>query len=118
MELPDDRRTFAPAARTHRGHHPLPGGGCGGEGGLRSSRRADGPGSPGLRALGPAPAVRSHGCEVAAARPLRALERPRLDAALRAAAPVRVSALPRRDRALPAARLEDAGASGIRRDTG
>ena len=51
---------------------------------------------------------------LAAARPLRALERPRVDAALRAAPPLRVRAHARRPRELPPAPLEDAGAPRVR----
>ncbi len=45
---------------------------------------------------------------VAQPRPLRALERPRLDAAVRAAAPDRLRPADRRDQALPPAAFEDA----------
>ena len=46
-------------------------------------------------------------------RPLHALERARLDAAVRPAAPDRLRPADRRAQALPPARLQDAGASGI-----
>ena len=53
---------------------------------------------------------------VAGSRSLRAVERPRLDAALRAAAPDRLRPADRRAEALPPAALEDARAPGARRD--
>ena len=53
---------------------------------------------------------------LAGPRPLRAVERARLDAAVRAAAPVRLRPAARRAEALPPAALEDAGAPRVRRD--
>ena len=58
--------------------------------------RADGTRRGGLRALAAPPALRSERSELAAARSLRALERPRVDAALLAAAPLRLRPLARR----------------------
>ena len=89
--------------------------GCGRAGEIRPSRHADG---HGRRRDGPVhaiPAVRPAGAGLARPRPLRAVERARLDAALRAAAPDR---LPRHDarraEALPAARQPHRRASRAR----
>ena len=54
---------------------------------LRTSRHADGAGAAGLHDLEPRDALRSGGPDLAQSRPLRALQRPRLDAAVVGAAP-------------------------------
>ena len=51
-------------------------------------------------------------------RPLRALQRARLDAAVRAAAPHGLRGVDGRPQGLPPDALEDAGASGVRHDPG
>src|SRR5918998_2258310 len=57
------------------------------EGQLWSPRHADGVGAGRVRALAAIPALRPRGPDLAEPRPLRALEWPRLDAALLAASP-------------------------------
>ena len=59
------------------------------EGELGPPGHADGAGAAGLRALAAVPALRPRRPDLAEPRPLRALGRPRLDAALRAAPPRR-----------------------------
>ena len=61
------------------------------EGQVRPSRHADGHGRRGDRAVHPVPEVRRRRARLAGPRPLRALRRPRLDAALCAAASHRLS---------------------------
>ena len=70
-------------------HHPHPVDGRGAGGQLRPSGHADGHGAGGLQPVAAVPALRSPGSDLAQPRPLRALGRPRLDAALLAAAPDR-----------------------------
>ena len=70
----------------HHQHAPRPGDGCGRAGPVRPPRHADGAGAGGLGALGPLPAIRSRRSRLARPRPLRALLRSRVDAALRPAA--------------------------------
>ena len=67
-------------------HHPHAFDRCGAAGQIRPSRHADGAGAAGLHHLEPRHAFRSAGPDLAQPRPLRALERPRLDAALVGAA--------------------------------
>ena len=63
-------------------HHPDAVDGCGPAGQLRASWNADGARAAGLHALESRHALRSPGPDLAQPRPLRALERPCLDAAL------------------------------------
>ena len=89
------------------------------EGELRPPGYADGAGTRRLRALAALPPLRSAGPDLAEPRPLRALQRPRLDAPLLAASPDRgeggrprlrgggrARGEPRGHQALPPARLE------------
>ena len=82
-------RNAAPAARArsrpHGERHPRAGDGRGRAGEVRPSRPADGRGRYRDRAVHPLPQIRSGRSGLARPRPLRALGRPRLDAALRAA---------------------------------
>ena len=79
--------------------------GRGRKGQFRPSRHADGHGRRGDRAVHAVPQIRSAGAGLARPRPLRAVGRARLDAALRAAAPARLSRHDaRRAEALPPAR--------------
>ena len=73
--------------------------------------RADGPRPGGLDPLLPAPAPLPPGAGVARPRPLRALGRPRLGAALRPAPPDRLRPAAGRAQALPPARLGHARAT-------
>ena len=74
---------------------------------IRPSRHADGAGARGLPPLDPLPAARPVPARLARPRPLRALLRPRLDAALRAAPPHRLRP--------PASKRSSASGSGARR---
>ena len=82
---------------------------------IRPSRHADGHGRRGHRAVDALPALRPRTPGLAGPRPLRAVRRTRLDAAVCVAAPHR---LPRhrhrRAQALPPARRKNRGPSGIR----
>ncbi len=87
---PPGRRPRRPADRpADRQHHPRAGDGRGAGGELGASGHADGAGPGGLHAVDAVPAVRPRAAGVGQPRPVRALGRARLDAALRAAAPVR-----------------------------
>ena len=96
------------------------------EGELRPPGDADGARPARLRALAAVPALRSRGSDLAQPRPLRALGRPRLDAALLAAPPGRrqggrsrlrgrrrARGQPRRHQELPPARLARPGPSRV-----
>ena len=92
---------------------------CGGGGEVRPSRYADGDGRCRHRAVVALPQVRCRRPALAGPRPLRAVRRPRLDAALCAALPHR----PRRhgdrgDQAVPPAPLPRRGPPRIRRAPG
>ena len=95
-------------AQGHGERHPCARHGCGREGQIRPPRHAHGHGGCGDGAVHPVPEVRRRRARLAGPRPVRALGRPRLDAALCAAPPHRLS---RRDHGraaqLPAARLHD-----------
>ena len=87
---PPSRRRGQPALSRRRAHrhgqcHPRAGDGRGRAGEIRPSRPADGRGRRRDRAVHAVPEIRSGGPGLARPRPLRALGRPRLDAALRAA---------------------------------
>ncbi len=102
------------SAQGHGERHPRAGHGRGGEGQVGPSGHADGHGRCGDRAVHALPQVRRLRARLARPRPLRALRRPRLDAALRAAASHRLC----RDddagaRELPPARLQDRGPSRV-----
>ena len=88
--------------------------GRGAAGQLRPPRRADGHGRDRGRALGPAPAPQPAQPALARPRSLRALERPRLDAALFAAAPDRLRPGALRAAQLPPAAQQDARPSRSR----
>ena len=70
-------------------HDPHAVDGCGAGRQLRPSRDADGARAAGLHAVEPRHAVRPAGSDLARPRPLRAVERPRVDAAVVGAAPDR-----------------------------
>ena len=82
----------------------------------RPSRHADGHGRDRGRALEPPSRPQSRQSEMGESRPLRDLERSRLDAALRAAASHRVRPADRGAEAFSPAALENARTSGIRPD--
>src|SRR5262249_44108051 len=86
----DENPSFARAAGAHREHHPLPGRRRRRARQERAPRCADGTGQRGLRALERPLALRPERSRLAAARSLRALQRARVDAAVRAAPPVRL----------------------------
>ena len=88
--------------------------GRGGGGAVRPSWNADGVGAGRVRAVAPIPAARSAASRLARPRPLRAVLRPRLHAAIRAAVSLRLRAFARRHQGLPAVGLEDAGPSRAR----
>ena len=90
------------------------GDGCGGGGEERASGDADGNGSNRARALARRAAAQPVASALAGPRPFRAVERPRLDAAVRAAAPHRLRSADRGAEAIPPAPLEDARAPGAR----
>ena len=110
----DGRRPHdARAARPHGQRHPRARDGCGRAGEIRPSRPADGRGRHRDRAVHAVPEIRSGRSGLARPRPLRALGRPRLDAALRAAPSARLRGDDDRgDQALPPARLDHARPSG------
>ena len=103
------RHRFRPRQRVAGARH---GRRRGGE--IRPPRDADGDGRDRRRAVAPPPVARSRASALGRSRPLRAVQRPRLDAAVRAAAPHRLRPVARRAQALPPAALEDAGAPGDR----
>ena len=74
---------------------------------LRPPRRAHGHGRHGRCAVGPPPAPQPRQPGLGQPRPLRAVQRPRLHADLRAAAPDRLQAADRRTEELPPARQQD-----------
>ena len=99
---------------------------CGAAGQVRASRHADGAGAAGLHDLEPRDALRSAGPDLAQPRPVCALQRPRLDAALVRSSPHRTSGGERRLRAawatvgdagrhppVPATRQQGAGPSRV-----
>ena len=95
-------------AQRHGQRHPLALDGCGRKGQFRSPRPADGLRRYRDRALHQGDEVRSRRSLVARSRPLRALGRPRLDAALLGALSPRLRGHDDRpDQAVPAAQLED-----------
>ena len=81
----DDPSPAGPRSVVYQ-HHPHPGHGRRATGPLRPSGRADGAGAGGLLSLAALPALRPRPPDLAQSRPLRAVGRPRLDAALRHAA--------------------------------
>src|SRR5262249_6268632 len=91
-------------------HHPDAVGGRRGEGELRPPRHADGARADRARDLARPPALRPGRSSLARSRPVRALVRARVDAALLDAAPRRLRSAARRAQAVPAVGLEDAGA--------
>ena len=96
----------ARGTRPHGQRHPRAGHGCGRAGEVRPSGPADGRGRYRHRAVHALPQIRSGRSGLARPRPLRAVGRPRLDAALRAALSPRLrDDDDRRDQALPPARL-------------
>ncbi len=98
---------------------PRPGDGRRGAGEIRPPRPADGCGRRRDGAVHPVPEIRRRRPEMAGPRPLRALRRPRLDAAVRAAVSDRQRGDDDRpDQALPPAGLDHAGASGKLRHPG
>ena len=109
----------------HR-HHPHAGDRCGAESAIRACRHADGIGAGRLHAVAGISALRPRRPAVGEPRPLRALQRPRLDAALCAAASRRRApqrrpprhrrprGQPRRHQELSPARQRDARPPGIR----
>ena len=107
------RHRFRPRQRAAGARH---GRGRGGE--VRPPRHADGDGRDRRRAVAPPPVAQPRESALGRPRPLRAVQRPRLDAALRAAAPHRLRPAAGRAQALPPAGLEDAGASGDRPHAG
>ncbi len=70
------------ARPTRHQHHPHAVHRCGPAGEVGSSRHADGAGAAGLHAVEPDPELRPEGSDLARPRPLRAVQRPRLDAAV------------------------------------
>ena len=107
--IPDHDLSLPPnpgprAARAGDGRRPA--------GQLRPSRHADGHGRHRRGALAPSPEARSGHVRLGRPRPLRALQRPRLDAALRAAAPERLRPVDRRPEGLPPAAQPHAGPPG------
>ena len=102
-------------SRPHGERHPRAGDGRGRKGQIRPSRPAHGRGRCRHRAVHPLPQIRSGRSGLARPRPLRALGRPRLDAALRAVVSPRLRGDDdRRDQALPPARLAHARPSRAR----
>ena len=97
------------------GGAPGAGDGRGAEGELGASGDADGHGRRRHRALRAAPEVRRQRAALAGPRPLRAVGRARVDAALRAPVPDRLRADDdRRAQAVPPARVADRRASRVR----
>ena len=129
----DGRAARAPrAGKAAPGEHPRPppafrrpldegsraqgaGDGRGAEGEFRASGTADGHGRRGDRPLREAPEVRCEHAVLAGPRPLRAVGRARVDAALRPLVPDRLQPHDdRRDQAVPPARLAHRGPSRVR----
>ena len=106
----------ARAPRSDREHDPIPRRRRDRTSRHRTCRRADGPGRRRLRALGQSSALRPEGSELGPARSLRAVERPRVDAPVRAAPSLRFRPHGRGPGEVPAARLAHAGPSRVRRD--
>ena len=94
-----------------RQRHPFPRHRRGAGRQLRPSRHADGHGRHRRGAVERLPQPQPEQPEVVQPRPLRAVQRPRLDAAVRAAAPVRLRPVDRRAEEFPPARIEDPGPS-------
>ena len=90
MREPEDRAAQPRRARPHGERHPRARDGRGRAGEVRPSRPADGRGRHRDRAVHAIPEIRSGRSDMARPRPLRALGRPRLDAALRAAVSARL----------------------------
>ena len=84
---------------------------------FRPPRHADGDGGHRRGAVERLPAARSGRPRVAGSRPLRALQRARLDARLRAPPPHRLCAAARRDQEFSPAPLDDPGPPRVRRRT-
>ena len=105
----DDRDRGADDRPHHHQHDPLPRRRHGGEGQVGPPRRAARHGADGVGAVEPLPALRPRRSRVAGPRPLRALRRARLGAALRPAPPRRLRPADRGAAPLPPARLEDPG---------
>ena len=93
---PLNRPRNAGARRRPRQRHPRARDGRRRGGEVRSSRHADGHGGDRRRAVDAAPAAQPGQPALARSRPLRAVERPRLDAAVRAAASDRLRPADRR----------------------
>ena len=105
IPLPPRHDRTAPARRRRaRQRHPRARDGRRRGGEVRSSRHADGHGRDRRRAVDASPAPQPRQSALARSRSLRAVERPRLDAAVRAAAPDRLRPADRRAAALPPAR--------------
>jgi hypothetical protein len=83
------RTMITPTSLFRYQHHPHAVDRRGAAGQVRASRHADGAGAAGLHDLEPRHALRSAGPDLAQPRPVRALQRPRLDAALVGASPHR-----------------------------
>ena len=98
-------------------HDPLPGHGRGAEGQLRPPGHRHGARPARLRAVPRAHAPRPGRSALARPRPLRALGRARLHAAVRRAAPDRLRPHARRPQAVPAVGPQHAGPPRARRDT-
>ena len=115
-QSPDPGRSVAAAEHQRDGEcHPRARHGCRSAGQVRPSRHADGHGRRRDRAVHAIPEVRRRRARLARPRPLRAVGRPRLDAALRAALSHRLSRHDDRGaEAFPPARLQDRRPSRIR----
>ena len=110
----DDQRPPQLDELAHQ-HDPHALDGRGGEGELRPSRRADGARAAGLPALHARDEAQPGQRRLVRPRPLRALGRPRLDAALLEPLPVRLRAHARRPEELPPARQPHRRAPRARR---
>ena len=86
------------------------------EGELRASRRADGHGADGLRALDAVPAPRAHAPGLAGSRPVRPVGGPREHAPLLAPPPDRLRRLDGRPQVVPPVGLAHARPPGVRPD--
>ena len=89
--------------------HPRPGDGRRAAGQFRPPGRADGHGRNGRGAVGPAPEAQPRQPALARPRPLRAVQRPCVDAAVFAAAPERLCTGDERAAQLPPAAQQDPG---------
>src|SRR5215216_8041358 len=105
QEPHDGRRGPAHAGPALREHDPRAFDGCRPAGELWPPRHAHGPGAGRLRPLHAGHAALARSARLAGARPLRAVVRARVDAALLDPAPRRLRARPRADQALPPDRL-------------